>query len=81
MLARFRIQTAHGDAQVLWSARKDLQLAMSRLDQYQTMKLSQVERELSVDLRKPTAEIKLDIQKLLQQVEKRLEESSKLNGP
>jgi predicted Zn-dependent protease len=75
MIARLRTQLAHPDATSLWAARKDLQLALSRLDQYSIVKSTSIERELSVDLRKSPSEIKGEIQRLLQQVQSRLDEA------
>jgi tetratricopeptide (TPR) repeat protein len=75
-LARLRLNSAHPDSHSLWAARKDLQLAMSRLDQVPAEKNAQQERELSVNLRKSPAETKGEIQRLTQIVQSRLDEIS-----
>jgi tetratricopeptide (TPR) repeat protein len=75
-LAKLRVQSPHPDSQLLWTARKELQLAMSRVEQYFATDPSQVERELSLDLRKSSSEIKSEIQKLLQLVQSRIDENN-----
>jgi tetratricopeptide (TPR) repeat protein len=75
--ARLRVQLAHSDSQSLWTARKDLQLALSRMDQYTSLGLTRAEEELSLDLRKSQPELKAEIQKLLQQVQGRIDEISR----
>jgi len=75
MSARFRAQLAHTDSQILWAARKDLQLALSRLDQYMSPDALSHEGDLGLDLRRPIGETKAEIQKLLQQIQGRLDES------
>lgn len=68
-LAHSRYQTAGPrDTQMLWDARRDLQVAMSRLDTYGTGK---VEGELGLDLRDPGA-MRQEITTLLQKVDARI---------
>jgi len=71
-VARLRTQGTHVDSSALWAARKDLQLAASRLDQYSQGDLSRYSGDLDIDLNRSTAEVKGEIQRLLQQVENRL---------
>jgi tetratricopeptide (TPR) repeat protein len=71
--ARIRIQTAKGDLSILWTARKSLQLALSRLSQEHNSQLVQA-YELTQRERKKPEEIQAGIQKLLQQVQLLLEE-------
>ncbi len=73
-LAKFRLQSARPDAKELWSARKELQLAMSRLDQKEASNSPRFESELSLDLSRPTYEIKGEIQRLMQVVQGRLDQ-------
>ncbi|HLE01842.1 MAG TPA: tetratricopeptide repeat protein [Bdellovibrionota bacterium] len=76
-LARLRIQTATRETQTLWSARKDLQLALSRLESYKTLdRRGFPENELTLDVRRTPEEIKSDADKLLQQIENRLEQAA-----
>jgi tetratricopeptide (TPR) repeat protein len=76
MSARYRIVAAHSDTAVLWSARKDLQLAMSRIDQYMAPDALKSEGSMSLDLRRPVSETRAEIQKLILQIQSRLDESS-----
>jgi tetratricopeptide (TPR) repeat protein len=75
-VAKLRMALGRSDTSLLWAARKDLQLAMSRLDQYLTPHLPLKEIDLSIDHRKSEAEIKAEIQKLSQQIESRLNSNS-----
>lgn len=77
LAARYRLQMNHMESQILWSARKDLQLALSRLDQYDTNAGSQNELELSINLRKSASDLKGEIQKLFQQVQALLDKEPK----
>ena len=75
-LARFRTQVTARDSQNLWAAKKDLQLALSRLDQYKVADSHKFEGELGLNIRNSAEEIKSESQKLLQQIEDRLEQGS-----
>lgn len=79
-LAKLRLQGPHSDATLLWAARKDLQLAFSRLEEYSARDAGVDSSgnlvDLGVDLSRPTPEIKGEIQRLLQQVENRLSQAS-----
>lgn len=74
--ARMRVQVPHPDAQALWAARKDLQLAQSRMDQYFTQGLAQSNGDFNLDLRKSPEELKAEIQKLFQQIQSRFDQRS-----
>lgn len=72
-LARLRLQgAAPHESQPLWEAKRDLQVAMSRLEKYPS---SKSEGELSVDLRDPT-KLKSDIQALIQGIDSRISAQS-----
>lgn len=76
VLSLAKLRAASTSKESLWSARKDLQLTLSRIDQYETgTRLGEdvFERDLELDLRRPAAEIKSEAQKLLQQVQGRLD--------
>ncbi len=78
-LARLRAQgTGAGSpaSQDLWDARKDLQLALSRIERYGSAP-PRFEGELGLDLRKPIAETRGEAQKHLQQLDTRLDELGK----
>jgi len=76
-VARLRIQTATRETQTLWNARKDLQLALSRLESYKTFdSRGYPGNELTLDLRRTPDEIKSEADKLLQQIENRIEQSA-----
>jgi predicted Zn-dependent protease len=75
-VAKFKSQLVHPDSQVLWSARKDLQLAMSRLEEYDSKNQYARSGELDIDLSRSPAELKPEIQRLQQQVENRLNQIS-----
>lgn len=78
-LARFKVLSSKGREKELWSARKDLQLALSRMERYHAPGFPRTESELGIDLRKPADEMKLEIDKILLQIEGRLEEVSRKN--
>jgi len=59
----------------LWSARKDLQLALSRLASYDSME--RPEWELTSGVYRTSSELKLEIQTLFEQVQSKIEESRK----
>lgn len=50
-LANLKFQTSNKNKTILWSIRKDLQLALSRLDHYASPKNEKIEGELGIDLR------------------------------
>jgi tetratricopeptide (TPR) repeat protein len=70
-LAKFKLANAPRDAQSHWSVKKDLQVALSRLEDYGKPTSPSFESELGLDLRSPE-QIKAEIQVLLQKVELRL---------
>jgi thioredoxin-like negative regulator of GroEL len=72
--AKYKFQMTNSDRQVLWSARKDLQLAMSRIELAHSENHLKFEEDLSLDLRRSPEETKSEIQKLMLQVQNRLEE-------
>jgi len=55
-LARMRTEVFHDGSDTLWSARKDLQVALSRLPEYSATEFSHSESELGVELKEPGAE-------------------------
>ncbi len=74
--AKFRLKLENSDVQSLWVARKDLQLALSRLEEYfQSDRISK-KSSLSLEFQRPASEIKAEIQKLLGQVQNKLNEKS-----
>jgi len=73
-LAKLQAQTITRDPQILWSARKNLQLALSRVGQYSAPDFPRFEDELGLDIRKSLEDNSGEIQKLLAQVESRLDE-------
>jgi tetratricopeptide (TPR) repeat protein len=72
--ARLRVQVPRPEVQALWAARKDLQLAMSRMDQYFAQDVGQSEGAFQVNLRKSPEDLKAEIQKLFQQIQGRLDQ-------
>jgi tetratricopeptide (TPR) repeat protein len=75
-LARLRTGAAARGPQPLWQARKELQLALSRLDKYAPEGSPGFETELGMDLRRNVAEVRSDAQRLLDVIEGRIEEVS-----
>ena len=73
--AKIKAQIARGDLPLLWSARKDLQLALSRLGDEHSDEVVRV-YELTQGERRKLEEIRIDFQKLLQQIQSLLEEQS-----
>ncbi|MBC7693393.1 MAG: tetratricopeptide repeat protein [Methylotenera sp.] len=71
VLAEFKLNAAK-DTQALWNVRKDLQVAQSRMPQYESVELPRFESDLGVELRSPE-EMTGEIKKLLQRVEDRLD--------
>ena len=72
-LAEIKLQIAKGEVSNLWSARKDLQLALSRFDQDQYTQVMKI-YELTDDVRKKPEDLKGEIQELLQHIQIQLEE-------
>lgn len=70
--ARARLASARIDGASLWTIRKDLQLGLSRLADYQK-ELSQSASEFELRERAGEGALKEDLTKLLQQVEARIE--------
>jgi Flp pilus assembly protein TadD len=93
LLSRFRLLSASmSDSRVAWQARKELQLALSRLPLYVTSAADAMAvpthlvtnsvasartidpmGDLGLDLRRPESELKRDIEKLMEEVENRIE--------
>jgi len=71
--SRLRYQLLSRDPQALWNARRDLQVAESRLGRYTSNDLPKFEGELGLDLRKSSTEAKEEIQTLLQRIQYSLE--------
>jgi predicted Zn-dependent protease len=71
-LVRARMQLFRNGGDSLWSARKNLQAALSRLPQDGTGNELRFESELGIELRKPTAELKTEITSLLAQLDNSL---------
>lgn len=67
-LAKIKVSSPSADATHLWSARKDLQLAMSRLERYQSAQMPRFESELGLELRSAD-DIKARIDELLSQID------------
>ncbi len=66
-LAKLRIQQGHLDSQSLGLVRKDLKMALDRLEHSPQDERSPEKIEISLDLRRPLPELKEEIQKLLNQ--------------
>lgn len=76
VLARLRVELfRESGTDSLWNARKDLQVALSRLPKYGTPELGRFESELGLDLRESPADLKGKINALLAQLDARLETS------
>ena len=76
-LAWTRSQVLSRDNQTLWAGRKDVQLILSRLEQYEKRGLLnpaqwEFEGQLGLDMRQSASELKAEANKLLQQIESRL---------
>jgi len=72
--AKIKLQTSKVDLEGLWSARKDLQLALSRVSNYSSEEM--LDWEMSSGVHRSAAELKLEFQKLFQQVQSRIDELS-----
>ncbi len=77
-LAKMRIQLFRDGNESLWSARKDLQVAMSRLPQYSSGEIQPFESDLGVELRSAANSLKSEIGTLISQLDGRLQ-AGKLN--
>lgn len=75
-LARIRTESSRDNVESLWSARKELQVALSRLPQYASGEPSRSESELGVELRQPAESLKSEITALLTQLDGRLKDPS-----
>ncbi len=71
--AKIKLQTARTDLDALWSARKDLQLAWSRVENYDSDETP--DREFGLVTRRSAEDLKSEIQKLLQLVQTRIDET------
>jgi len=72
--AKLRLQMTHANSPTLWSARKGLQLAMSRLPEYLPHLLNRRELGLSLEPIRTETEMMAETQRLMQQVDTRLAE-------
>jgi Flp pilus assembly protein TadD len=80
-LSRMRTQLFQdGGGDSLWNARKDLQVAQSRLPKYATGDLPRFEGEMGVEFRTPAADLKSEITTLLSQLDGRLKTPSQQNS-
>lgn len=73
--AKMKLQFGRSDLALCWSARKDLQLAMSRLQDYLAPHDPIQESGLIINLQKSGNELRNEIQKLTQQVDGKLSSS------
>ena len=73
-LARMQIQTAGREKENFWNARKNLQLALSRIEQYSALDAANIEGELGLMQKKPPEDLRAEIQRLFEQVDARLED-------
>jgi len=64
--AKLRLQLKQGGIENLWVAKKNLQLALNRLDTYYKKDLLESEGEFWLDQRKSSTELSLEIQRLMQ---------------
>jgi tetratricopeptide (TPR) repeat protein len=75
-LAKFQMQGSSREVQNLWEARKNLQLAMSRLADYTSSPDPQQESDLGLPLRKSAPDLTAEITKQLALVQSRLDEGA-----
>lgn len=75
-LARLRAELFREGADSLWSARKDLQVALSRLPKYRSTDLGPTEGELGVELHEAQASLKSEIESMLSQLDNRLQNTT-----
>lgn len=73
LMAQIRLETASRDPQPLWAARKDLQVAVSRIAAYENAPFPAFEGEMGFEAQKTYAELKEEIAKLQAQVDGQLE--------
>lgn len=73
-LARIRAESARENMDALWTARKELQVALSRLPQYEKGEFKRAESELGVELRQPAASLKTEITSLLSHLDGKLKD-------
>lgn len=71
-LARYRLQGSTKDMAALWAARKDLQLASSRLDAYLSSNALAGDSDFRLDMRTSPDLLREEIRKLFQQIDTRL---------
>ena len=69
LLTLARMRADDSDSNALWSTRKDLQVALSRLGEYTAPDRPRFESELGVELRQSQEELKEQIQKILHKIE------------
>ncbi len=75
-LARLQTQLPVRGNEAFWSARKNLQVALSRIGKYDSLSLPPFETDLGLDLRKSSEELRADIQKIFQIVDSRTESAT-----
>lgn len=75
LLAKLRTAQSARDQQVIWSARKELQLALSRFEEYGRGKWLQCEGELGLNFGNPD-DLQKEIRTLLQRVETKLQDKT-----
>ena len=71
-LAKLRIELFRDGEDSLWNARRDLQVALSRLPKYGTLETVRYESELGIELRESSAELKERVLVVLSQLDTRL---------
>jgi tetratricopeptide (TPR) repeat protein len=72
-LARLQTQFSSRGTDMFWAARKNLQVALSRLEKYASPALPPFETDLGINLRKPPEELRTEVQKVFLVVDSRLE--------
>jgi tetratricopeptide (TPR) repeat protein len=73
--AKLRFQIKSQSSDNLWTARKNLQLALSRLEAYYKLDPMETEGALWIDQRKPVADLRSELHRLLQATQLKLNET------
>jgi tetratricopeptide (TPR) repeat protein len=73
-LARIRSESSREGLEPLWGARKELQVALSRLPQYESKEPNRSEGELGIEIKQPAATLKTEISALIAQLDGKLKE-------
>jgi tetratricopeptide (TPR) repeat protein len=71
--ARYRVQLFDKDPKMLWEARKELQLALSRLSEYQPIERGSMAGDLGLVLFDPE-QMRSEIQKMMDRIELKIAE-------